>query len=69
MGYSMRLKLTRVCSLNGFQLVMGLYRRGGGEFLLIDSALKAFSYKKLFGEKQKKKRFISKDIFFLSFQW
>ena len=25
MGYSMRLKLTRVCSLNDFQLVMGLY--------------------------------------------
>ena len=26
MGYSMRLKLTHVCSLNDFQLVMGLYR-------------------------------------------
>ena len=24
-GYSMRLELTHVCSLNGFQLVMGLY--------------------------------------------
>ena len=24
--YSMRLELIRVCSLNGFQLVMGLYR-------------------------------------------
>ena len=26
MGYSMRLELTRVCSLNDFQLVMALYR-------------------------------------------
>ena len=26
MGYSMRLELTRVFSLNDFQLVMGLYR-------------------------------------------
>ena len=26
MGYSMRLELTRVYSLNDFQLVMGLYR-------------------------------------------
>ena len=26
MRYSMRVELTRVCSLNGFQLVMGLYR-------------------------------------------
>ena len=26
MGYSMRLELTCVCSLNDFQLVMGLYR-------------------------------------------
>ena len=26
MGYSMRLKFTRVCSLNDFQLFMGLYR-------------------------------------------
>ena len=26
MGYSMRLELTHVCSLNNFQLVMGLYR-------------------------------------------
>ena len=31
MGYSMKLELTRVCSLNGFQLVMGLY---GGYFSL-----------------------------------
>ena len=26
MGYSMRLELTSFCSLNDFQLVMGLYR-------------------------------------------
>ena len=26
MGYSMRLEFARVCSLNDFQLVMGLYR-------------------------------------------
>ena len=26
MGYSMRLELTCVCSLNDFQLVIGLYR-------------------------------------------
>ena len=26
MGYSMRLELTGVCSLNGFQLVIGLHR-------------------------------------------
>ena len=26
MGHSMRLELTRVCSLNDFQLVMGLFR-------------------------------------------
>ena len=25
MGYLMRLELTHVCSLNGFQLVMGFY--------------------------------------------
>ena len=25
MGYSMRLELTHVCSLNGFQLAMGIY--------------------------------------------
>ena len=33
MGYSMRLEYTRVCSLNGFHLVMGFY--GGHSSLLL----------------------------------
>ena len=35
MGYSMRLELTRVCSLNGFQLVMGLYGGHSSLFLWV----------------------------------
>ena len=33
MGYSVRLELTRVCSLNGFQLVMGFMNTGPSFFL------------------------------------
>ena len=35
MGYSMRLELIRVCSLNGFQLVMGLYEGHTSLFLRV----------------------------------
>ena len=35
MGYSMRLELTLVCSLNGFQLVMGLYGSHSTLFLRV----------------------------------
>ena len=34
MGYSMRLELTRVCSLNGFQLVMVFFMNAGPFFFL-----------------------------------
>ena len=35
MGCSMRLELTRVCILNGFQLVMGLYGGHSSLFLRV----------------------------------
>ena len=34
-GFSMRLELSRVCSLNGFQLVIGLYRGHSSLFLRV----------------------------------